>query len=110
MADWKQGLMDGIPGHMWGAVERYVLQGIHPGGFLYAVLCNDLKGAFMKADEVNIRHMKQWAQFMYWDMPSDSQGSPAKVEAWMAHGGLMGLQQRGIEADPVQDDAADLHT
>ena len=45
--------LDLIPDHMHGAVIRYVEDGIEPGGFLEAVLCNDLKGAVMRADAIN---------------------------------------------------------
>lgn len=94
VADWKSGLMENIPRHMWQGVQLYVEQGIPPGSFLTAVLSNDLKGAFMRADEMNLAAMRKWVQFMYWDMPSDAQGSREKVEAWIAHGGLNGLQQK----------------
>lgn len=73
-----------IPAHMWGGVERYLLHGIPPGGFLTAVLSNDLMGAFGKADDENTAAMRNWAMFIYNYMPNGCHGSPEKVRAWLA--------------------------
>ena len=73
-----------IPDHMWGAIERYIVRGIPPGSFLTAVLSNDLKGAFINADEVNTDNMRQWVQFLYNYAPGDCWGSPERVEAWLS--------------------------
>jgi len=76
--------------YMHGGVQRYLDHGIPPGSFLKALFSNDLKEAFHKADDQNIALMLEWVRFMFNDMPSNSQGSPEAVEAWIAHGGLSG--------------------
>jgi hypothetical protein len=73
-----------IPAHMRGAVIRYLENGIPPGGFLTAVLSNDLMGAFAKADDENATAMRGWAMFVHNHMPTGAHGSPDKVRAWLA--------------------------
>lgn len=79
-----------IPRHMRGAVERYIMHGIPPGSFLTAVLSNDLKEAYGRADDENSAAMRGWVQFIYGYTPSPSQGSPEAVRAWIERGGLVG--------------------
>ena len=82
-----------LPGHMVQGVCDYIIFGLPPGGFLTAVLSNDLKMAFGRADEQNQHAMRRWVMFMYNEMPSQAQGSPEKVDEWMAHGGLCGKRE-----------------
>ncbi len=56
---------------------------IPPGSFLYAVLTNNLKGAFGAADEKNIAAMFEIVSYMYNKLPSISQGSPERVRDWL---------------------------
>jgi hypothetical protein len=79
-----------VPSHMRGAVERYVMHGISPGNFLTAVLSNDLKEAFARADDDNAAAMHGWVRFLYNYTPSNSHGSPATFRAWIERGGLVG--------------------
>jgi hypothetical protein len=66
-----------------GAIERYVNQGILPGSFLEAVLCNDLKQACACADTDNRRQLFEIVQYLYWEVPSLCWGSPERVAAWL---------------------------
>jgi len=86
-ADWSL-----IPGHMRSGVELYVMRGIPPGSFLTALLENDFLGAMGRADSTNAANMKGWAQFIYNHMPSESHGSPSKVDAWIERGGIVGRE------------------
>ena len=79
---------DKIPSHMQGAAQRYIENGIAPGSFLTAVICNDLMGAFERADEINAAAMRDWVIFFYNDAPSICWGSPDKFNAWIAKGGM----------------------
>lgn len=72
-----------LPEHMQGGMKRYIEDGIPPGGFLYAVLCNDLMGAVRKADDINQHRLIDYARFLYNEAPSNCYGSPQKVEAWI---------------------------
>ena len=77
-----------IPERMIGGIRRYIENGIEPGGFLSAVLCNDLLEACGRADDENRTLIFQYVQFFYCCAPSECWGSPAKFNAWCAHGGL----------------------
>jgi len=80
-----------IPPHMHDAVRLYVERGIAGGSFLNAVMSNKLVDAYSRADEDNTAAMRGWAEFMHWHMPSGCWGSPEKVEAWINHRGLDGI-------------------
>ena len=74
----------GLPEHMRDGIKLYVEEGIEPGDFAYAVLCNDLVGAYGRADSVNTARMRDWASFLYNEMPLDSWGSKQAVDKWIA--------------------------
>ena len=71
-----------LPAHMHGAIERYIDNGILPGGFLEAVFANDLTLACMRADYINIQHINDYARFLHWEAPSACHGSTKIVENW----------------------------
>lgn len=61
-----------IPPHILVELEKYRV-GEHPypfGGFLTAVLANDLVGAFAGADEENRQIMFEYASYLYNELPS----------------------------------------
>lgn len=81
-----------LPEHMQYGAKMYIEHGVEPGGFLFAVLCNDLVEAFGRADGENQEAMRKWAQWLYKDCPRNAWGSEDKVNAWMDHRGLNGLK------------------
>lgn len=84
LEDIQKGFIElGLPEYMWQGVEDYLMRGWEPGGFLTAVITNDLKGAFSRADMTNEHLIKEWVQFMYWHMPAISQGDRESMEFWM---------------------------
>lgn len=78
---------------MKASIDRYVERGIPAGGFLEAVLSNDLFGAFAQADDTIRPHLYEVVRHIYWNVPSGCHGSPYKVTAWIRHGGLGGVKQ-----------------
>lgn len=72
-----------IPPHMWGGVQRYMINRIPPGSFLTALFSNDLMEAFGRADDENAMHMRRYCQFLYNHAPRGSYGSPELVRAWL---------------------------
>jgi len=50
-----------IPPHMMDGLTRYIEHGIALGGFLTAVLENDLREACARADDINIRNLPAYA-------------------------------------------------
>lgn len=80
----------GIPDHTHHQVIDYVIHGRAVGGFLQAVLENNLVEAFGRADGANIRSMYLYAMMLHNDLPSDCWGSKEIRQAWMKVGGLAG--------------------
>jgi len=74
-----------VPEGSHGAIVRYLVHHIHPGGFLAAVFSNQLMEAFARADETNQAAMRQYAMFLYNTMLAsrDCWGSPAAVAKWI---------------------------
>lgn len=70
--------------------RAYIEEGIPPGGFLWAVMQNDLVEAFATADGVNQEMMFYWAEFLYNEAPRAAWGSRKAVLAWIERGGLNG--------------------
>ena len=80
-----------IPKHMRSGLDLYVQRGIAPGGFLAAVLENNLMESVGRADDKNIACLPAWAQTIYNEVPSNCHGSPQAVEEWVNAGGLEGM-------------------
>lgn len=68
---------------MIGALERYVTQRISPGGFLTAVLSNDLREAQGRADDYNARTLNAIVGLCYTGLPSECWGSSERVRNWL---------------------------
>lgn len=73
-----------IPDYTMRGLRQYADDHQPVGGFLTAVLSNDLKGAFGRADENNRAAMFDIVSYCYNDIPSECWGSPEKVEAWLS--------------------------
>lgn len=71
-----------LPEHMYDGVELYVTQGVMPGGFLTAVLENKLVESVVKADNHNLKRIREWAAFIYNYLPLTCWGSETLVRAW----------------------------
>lgn len=75
-----------IPEYMRGGLFRWITRGIEPGSFLSAVLCNDLREAVGRADDVNRERLADYIRFLYNYAPSACWGSPVKFKAWAGRG------------------------
>lgn len=73
-----------INDYIYGALERYLNHGIHPGSFLAAVLENNLSEAFGRADVFNSANMKNIVGYVYHHLPHNAWGSREKVESYVA--------------------------
>lgn len=73
-----------IPGYMLDGIRRYIEHGIEPGSFLYAVICNDLREAVGRADDMNLRNLPAYVSYFYNEAPAGCWGSREKFELWMA--------------------------
>lgn len=83
-----------VPDRYWPGLVRYFVESVRPGGFLEALLKNDLLTAVCKIDEDMLPELLPLVRFLYNFAPPRSHGSPDKVEAWLAEAerepGLMG--------------------
>lgn len=90
----EEGYCDGcyyVPRRMMSALVRYILKGEIPGGFLTAVLQNDLFEAIGRADEENRRNLPAFVSFIYNEAPSTCWGSKEHIKQWADTGGLYGM-------------------
>jgi len=83
----------GLPPRMWGGIARYLAHGIPPGGFLTAVISNDLRGSVAHGDDENINLLPQYVKFFYNCVSSNCWGSPKRFDAWIDKGGFVGGAQ-----------------
>jgi hypothetical protein len=73
-----------IPQYTLDSINRWVCKGIYPGGFLCAVLTNDLMGAVGRADQTNIAVLVDIVRYVYNWIPGECWGSKEKMAAWSA--------------------------
>lgn len=72
-----------IPEHTKGAIERYILDRYAPGSFLQSVLANDLFQAVGRADDINIRHLRDICGWIYNRAPLDCWGSYETIKKYL---------------------------
>ena len=64
-------------------IDKYVATGCPTGGFLRAVLSNNLKQAVMYGDAENLADLPEIVRYCYWEIPGACWGSSETVEAWI---------------------------
>ena len=65
------------------SIDAYVATGRPTGGFLEAVLSNDLTGAIARADEDALDNIPHIVAYLYNDVPGYCWGSPERVREWI---------------------------
>ena len=90
--DWDDGAiaLAILPARMREGITEYVMRGWPTGGFLRAVICNDLARACMVADTTNITILPSYVSFFYNYTPERCFGSPEKMKDWIEAGGWEG--------------------
>ena len=73
-----------IPDHNHEGLLNYFNYGILPGSFLQAVLRNDLRDAYGRADYINRQFIGDIVSWLEMHAPSLSWGSEESVQAWVA--------------------------
>lgn len=63
------------------AIKQYVEDKRPVGGFLRALLANDLTDAATRADKGNALTLADLAKFAYWNVPAHLRGSRERVNA-----------------------------
>ena len=72
-----------FPPHVMPGLQLYINERINPGHFLTAVICNDLNGAFTRADSECMANMPAIVAYLYNEAPGTCWGSPEKMEKWL---------------------------
>jgi hypothetical protein len=72
-----------VPQGIKNSLDRYVKEGTPTGGFLYAVLSNDLFEAFGRADIDNRMSLFDICSYIYGELPSTCHGSREIVNEWI---------------------------
>jgi hypothetical protein len=80
------------------ALRRYVEMRCPVGGFLTAVLSNDLMNAAGKADDGNFNALGAYCAYLYNHMPAACHGSREKVAAWLNAAADGGARDTEFEA------------
>lgn len=75
-------------------LNRYVYYGIPPGGFLGAVLANDLYLAFHYASSESWKNIGEIITYVHGKVPLAAQGSASAVQEWISRGGIEGDKER----------------
>lgn len=65
-----------------GSMQRYLLQGLEPGGFATAMLAHDMERALYNADTHNRTVFWAVAMWIRERVPAQAQGSYEAVAAW----------------------------
>lgn len=72
-----------IPKRMMEGLTRYIDHRVEPGGFLKAVISNDLKGAVGLADDENLLNLPAYVTYLYNEAPSLCWGSKENMQTWL---------------------------
>ena len=72
------------PGNIVGGIRSWYEHGTPPGGFLWAVLTNDLFEAFKAADRDNAANLGSICNWIWWNLPTECYGNAKKCERWEA--------------------------
>lgn len=65
-------------------LDTYAERGIYPGGFLFAVLANDLMMAVGRASDDSLKELPVILSYIYCKLPLSCHGTPQKVDNWIA--------------------------
>jgi len=72
-----------IPERMMRGIDNYLRHRLQPGGFLSAVICNDLTSAVFYADDENLKNLPAFVSYFYNEVDSRAWGSREKMIKWM---------------------------
>jgi hypothetical protein len=76
-----------VPQNLRDAVARYITHGTEPGGFVQAVLQNDLKSAVVRAGVSSKSGLVDLVMWLIAEAPESCWGSSERYRDWIAHNG-----------------------
>ena len=81
---WKEAMLR-VPQHLRPGLELYVFQGVEPGGFLCAMIDQDLGEVLGRAGDTLILYdLKKVQEFFFNFCPAQCWGSKNKRKMWQA--------------------------
>lgn len=87
-----------IPSRMESGIKMWIDHGVMPGGFIRAIIENDLRSAVERADSENLANIPAYVSYFYNEAPMMCWGSKERVENWAA----MKLKEReGAESSAL---------
>ena len=78
--------LHGCPEHLRAGLTLYLTHGSRPGGFILAVLRNDLVDAIHRADGTSAAHLHAVLGTVRDGLPADAWGNKRAVDAWRGLG------------------------
>lgn len=72
-----------VPATVITSLQNYVENHQPVGGFLTAVLTNDLTGSVNRADNKNLEAIPHIVKYIYWTLPLSCWGTREKVYKWL---------------------------
>ena len=81
---------DTCPEHVRDSLRLFIESGCKPGGFLSAVLSNDLMASLDRADNTSLAVLFAIVSWLHNEVPTACYGSPQRVRSWR------GLQNMGV--------------
>lgn len=85
-------LWDDVPFHLQGGLKRYFEEHVRPGGFLVAVLSNDLREAVTRGSRESLAGLGFVMAYLIACAPSECWGSAEAVNAWVGKRGAAGVE------------------
>ncbi len=90
-----------IPEHLCDGLIHHVLRGQPTGGFLFALLSNDLYAAAAIGDPVSRANLLPLIMFVKTCTPRACCGSAKAVKAWREEGGALSIGRRADLGPPA---------
>ena len=84
------------------SLYNYLVHGLEPGGFMTAVLSNDLYGACARADSANIDLLQKYALWIVNHAPYGSYGSAEMVRGWLGKNEYFERFQKDLVAERLR--------
>lgn len=73
----------GVPDHLIEGLAAYAVDRRPTGGYLEAVLSNDLSAALQRADRKSLSGLIPTVHFVVRHLPAECHGSRARVHEWL---------------------------
>lgn len=97
-----------VPEHTQEALNRYFIYGLEPGGFLQAVLSNDLTSAVLRADPANRVALSDIVRWIVDNAPDGSWGHLDYYKEWVSKGNNFQKFQKSLTWEILNADHSEM--